>query len=255
MTNTCKTNEPNFVWQSASQTNRGNVRQYNEDAFIARNDICLWAVADGMGGHKAGDIASQLIIKMLAQLNARANLSSYVDAVDDMLIEANHQLRTLSKRKYNNHTIGSTVAALVAHERHIAYLWAGDSRVYRIRDTTITQLTRDHSEVQNMVDQGLIQAEDAETHPSANIITRALGAADTLHLSVGVEETQNNDIYIICSDGLYRDISDQELFDISLNSSPNQDVSEICDNMMKLALSREAKDNVTTIIVKSTLNL
>ncbi len=238
-----------FRWQSASQTHKGNVRQYNEDSFIARDDICLWTVADGMGGHEAGDVASQLIVEMLQQVSGHANLSSYVDLIDDTLIEANQRLRTLSKENYNNHTVGSTVVSFIATDRHIAYLWAGDSRVYRIRDRQIKQLTRDHSEVQNMVDQGLLMADEAEAHPAANVITRAMGAADSLFLSVGIDETLHGDIYIVCSDGLYRDISDQELFQIARQ----QDVEKICNDMMQLALSREAKDNITTIILKSTL--
>jgi len=239
-----------FFWQSASQTHTGNVRQYNEDAFIARDDIHLWAVADGMGGHEAGDVASQLIVKMLGEIQAHATLSHYVDLVDDTLCAANDQLRQLSRKEYNNQTIGSTVVCLIAIDSHIAYLWAGDSRVYRVRNQHIKQLTRDHSEVQNMVDQGLLTADEAEAHPAANIITRAMGAADALHLSVGVEETLDGDIYIICSDGLYRDISDEELLKMALQ----KDVANICDNMMRLALSREAKDNISTIILKSTIN-
>ena len=240
--------EDEFKWQSASQTDKGNVRQYNEDSYIARDDIFLWTVADGMGGHEAGDVASQLIVETLAKINSHADLSSYVDLIDDTLSDVNTQLRTMSREQYNNHTIGSTVVSMVASDRHIAYLWAGDSRVYRVRNKHIKQLTRDHSEVQNMVDQGLLLAEEAEAHPAANVITRAMGASDALYLSVGIEETLDGDVYILCSDGLYRDISDQELLKMALQP----DINKICDDMMKLALSREAKDNITTIIIKST---
>jgi len=239
-----------FTWHSASQTDKGNVRQYNEDSYIAQDNKFLWAVADGMGGHEAGDVASQLIVKMLGKINPHTELSSYVDLVDDTLIDANTQLRTLSREKYNNHTIGSTIVAVIASDRHIAYLWAGDSRVYRVRNRHIKQLTRDHSEVQTMVDQGLLLAEEAEAHPAANVITRAMGASDELFLSIGVEETLDDDIYIICSDGLYRDISDQELLKISLQN----DIHTICNDMMSLALSREAKDNISVIILKSSNN-
>ena len=239
-----------FLWRSASLTDKGNVRQHNEDSFIARDDINLWAVADGMGGHEAGDVASQLIVELLGKINFHNNLSSYVDLVDDTLIAANNQLRTLSRENYNNQTIGSTVVSMVACDRHIAYLWAGDSRVYRIRNRQIKQLTRDHSEVQNMVDQGLLLAEEAEAHPAANVITRAMGASDSLYLSVGIDEALDNDIYILCSDGLYRDITDRELLQMALQP----DINNICSDMMQLALSREAKDNITTIIIQSTLN-
>ncbi|MDH5257927.1 MAG: protein phosphatase 2C domain-containing protein [Gammaproteobacteria bacterium] len=250
MTQLSSTTKPEFLWRSASLTDKGNVRQYNEDSFIARDDASLWAVADGMGGHEAGDVASQLIVELLSKINPHTNLSTYVDIVDDTLIEANNQLRTLSREKYNNHTIGSTVVCMIASDRHIAYLWAGDSRIYRIRNRQIKQLTRDHSEVQNMVDQGLLLAEEAEAHPAANVITRAMGAADALYLSVGIEETLDKDIYILCSDGLYRDITERELLKMALQP----DINNICSDMMQLALSREAKDNITTIILQSTIN-
>lgn len=242
-------NNTEFQWRSVGLTNKGNVRQFNEDSFITRDDIKLWAVADGMGGHEAGDVASQLIVNMLGQIDGHAELSRYVDLVDDTLSSANQQLRTLSRDKYNNHTIGSTVVCMIASDRHIAYLWAGDSRLYRIRNGQIKQLTRDHSEVQNMVDQGLLLPEEAESHPAANVITRAMGAADALYLSVGIEETLDEDIYLLCSDGLYRDISDQELLQLAMQT----DINQICQNMMQVALSREAKDNITTIIVQSKL--
>ena len=240
---------PTFSWRSASQTNKGNVRQFNEDAYLAMDENFLWSVADGMGGHEAGDVASKLIVDTLKNVKCHSSLSHFVDRVDDALINANQQLRTLSQNQYNNHTIGSTIVSLIASDKHIAFLWAGDSRVYRVRDNKISQLTRDHSEVQNMVDQGLLLPEEAESHPSANVITRAMGASDELFLSIGVDETLNDDIYIICSDGLYRDISDEELRQAALQKN----IDNICSDLMDLALSREAKDNITTIILQSKL--
>jgi len=235
-------------WQAAMLTNSGNVREYNEDSGLVKTQNQLWVVADGMGGHEAGDVASKMITQTLDNIVPSNDFTQYLDQVDDALISVNQQLRVLARDKYNGRTIGSTVVAMIAHSHYIAYLWVGDSRIYRVRNRQITQLTRDHSEVQNMVDQGLLNAEEAELHPAANVITRAIGASDNLYLSVGIEETENEDIYILCSDGLYRDISDAEL----LQLSESEDVSTICENMMRVALSREAKDNVTVIITKST---
>ncbi len=235
-------------WQAAELTNPGNVRDYNEDSGLVKTQNQLWVVADGMGGHEAGDIASKMIIQALDNITPSNDFTQYVDQVDDALTTVNQQLRILARDKYNGRTIGSTVVAMIAQSQYIAYLWVGDSRIYRVRDKQITQITRDHSEVQNMIDQGLLNAEEAESHPSANVITRAIGAADTLHLSVGVEEAEDEDIYILCSDGLYRDISDAELLQLSLAG----DEKTICEDMMRVALSREAKDNITVIIVKST---
>jgi len=245
-------NDKNFDWITSQLSHSGNVRTYNEDACMTRSDIPLWAVADGMGGHEAGDVASAKITGALNEMQSALQLNDYVDKIDDTLILVNSQLRDLGRDKYNNRTIGSTVVCMVANRNYIAYLWVGDSRLYRIRDHKITQLTKDHSEVQNLVDQGLLRAEDAESHPSANVITRAIGASDDLYLSVGVDETQDNDIYILCSDGLYRDMTEVELLNIC--DECDLQPEEITNKLMQTALSREAKDNITMVVTKSILN-
>ena len=241
-------NDRIIKWQAAKLSNPGNVREYNEDAGLAKTQDRLWAVADGMGGHEAGDVASQMIMQSLEKIIRVDDLVQYLDAVDDVLSDVNRQLRILGRDKYHGRTIGSTVVAMIADERFIAYLWAGDSRIYRIRNQRISQLTRDHSEVQNLVEQGLLEPEEAEAHPAANVITRAIGAADNLYLSAGVEEIENGDIYILCSDGLYRDVSEQEL----LQFCNSGNTKTICSDLMRIALSREAKDNITLIVTKST---
>ena len=233
-------------WQSAEITHSGNVRQYNEDACLILENPALWVVADGMGGHEAGDVASNLIMQELKQTTSTSDLTSFINNVDDTLISVNQTLRTMAKEQYDNKTIGSTVVTMLAKDKHIAYLWAGDSRLYRIRDQQMTRLTSDHSEVQNLIDQNLLLPEEAESHPSANVITRAIGAVNSLYLSVGVEEVLNNDIYLLCSDGLYRDITEEELLKHSLQKEPSQ----ITQDLMNLALSREAKDNITIVVSK-----
>jgi len=237
-------------WQSSKITHKGNVRDYNEDACLILEEPELWVVADGMGGHEAGDVASNMIMEELQHIPVASQLSEFVDSVDDSLMSVNQNLRTMAREKFNNHTIGSTVVAMLAFKNFMAYLWAGDSRLYRIRDQAIEQITTDHSEVQNLIDQGLLLPEEAETHPSANVITRAIGASDNLYLSVGVEQIEDNDIYLLCSDGLYRDISEKEMLELALRG----DVTSTCSDLMSLALSREAKDNITIIVAKSMLS-
>lgn len=247
--NSVNTNNNLTQWQSAEISHPGNVRNYNEDACLILEQPLLWVVADGMGGHEAGDVASNLIMQEMKHLNPVANnstsqLSEYIDNIDDTLSTVNQKLRTMAREQYNNRTIGSTVVTMIAHENHIAYLWAGDSRLYRIRNQQMTRLTTDHSEVQNLIDQNLLLPEEAESHPSANVITRAIGAVDNLYLSVGIEKIQHDDIYLLCSDGLYRDITEEELLAHSLQKSPQQ----ITTDLMNLALSREAKDNITIVV-------
>jgi len=233
-------------WHSAEITHPGNVRDYNEDACLVLKQPLLWVVADGMGGHEAGDVASNLIMQELKQLKPTAKLNDFIDNVDDKLNAVNHNLRRMAQEKYNNRTVGSTVVTMLACDKFIAYLWAGDSRLYRIRDNQLSRMTTDHSEVQNLIEQNLLLPEEAESHPSANVITRAIGAVDNLYLSVGLEKVMNNDIYLLCSDGLYRDITEEELLKYSLQKSPTQ----ISNDLMSLALSREAKDNITLVVTQ-----
>ncbi|MDX1810839.1 MAG: protein phosphatase 2C domain-containing protein [Gammaproteobacteria bacterium] len=235
-----------LIWQSSQYTHQGNVRNYNEDACLIRKDMDLWAVADGMGGHEAGDVASNMIMEKLKLVIPHDNLAVLVDRIDDALIDVNSMLRELGQEKYNNRTIGSTVVSLCAVDNHLAYLWAGDSRIYRIRNHEIKQLTKDHSEVQNLIDQGLLRPEEAEFHPSANVITRAIGAVEEPYLSTGVETALPNDIYVMCSDGLYRDITEPEILQLAASQNPEK----ICQDLMALALSREAKDNITIIVAR-----
>lgn len=236
-------------WRSAQKTHPGNVREYNEDACLVLENPGLWVVADGMGGHEAGDVASQLIVEALQSISHAKRLNDIIDNIEDKLIEVNQRLRTIAKSRYNNQTIGSTVIAMAAIDDFIAYLWAGDSRLYRVREQTIEPLTTDHSEVQNLVNQGLLSPDDAESHPSANVITRAVGATENLFLSVGLEKVRHKDIYILCSDGLYRDLKEDEL----LKLAQQDDVNKICEETMSLALSREAKDNITLVISQCTV--
>ena len=191
-----------------------------------------------------------MITDALNQLSPSNDLSSLIDKIDDTLINVNRQLRIMGRDQYNNKTIGSTVVCMTSHNDYIGFLWAGDSRLYRVRDNQIQQLTRDHSEVQNLIDQGVLRPEEAESHPSANVITRAIGASNQLYLSTGIDSVNDGDTYILCSDGLYRDIKDHELLQLALQPY----AEDICKDMMQLALSREAKDNITIIIAKCQIN-
>lgn len=240
-------NSVNITWKSAKFSHKGNVRSFNEDSCLVRDDIHLWVVADGMGGHAAGDVASNMITNSLEKLPSENKLSNLIDKVEDTLIGVNSTLLQMAKNQYQGRTIGSTVVSMVSIGEFIAFLWAGDSRIYRIRDGKIQQLTRDHSEVQSLIDQGLLRPEEAEFHPSANIINRAIGATEFPYLSTGIEKVMNNDIYILCSDGLYRDIKEEEMLQIARIGTPN----DICQDLMSLALSREAKDNITIVVARS----
>lgn len=234
-----------FTWRSASGTATGNVRKHNEDAVLERPDTGLWAVADGMGGHNAGDVASNAIVAALSGVPRHARPSQLLDEVEDRLHAVNQQLYTASMRSGSG-TSGSTVAMLVALERHVLSIWAGDSRIYRRRGRQLAQITRDHSEVQEMLDEGVISSASAARSDASNVITRAVGGADELFLDVAVTELCDGDCYLLCSDGLYRELSDKVL----LRTLGRKDPNSACAVLLSQALSGACKDNVSAIVVR-----
>ncbi|MHB8424367.1 MAG: PP2C family protein-serine/threonine phosphatase [Gammaproteobacteria bacterium] len=236
---------PALHWNSFGITNVGAVRKINEDAFLNRPDLGVWAVADGMGGHAAGDVASQIVVDRLAQLPANSGLSTLIDAAEDRLLEANRKLLTLAMRQ-KERTIGSTVLALVARGRHAACLWAGDSRLYRIRGRHIEQMMQDHAMVEDLVASGLITREEAADHPQANRITRAIGAMPSLFMDIELFTIRPGDIYLLCSDGLYKELSNDEIIK-TLNNN-----EQAVDKLIMFALERGARDNVTVVTVRFT---
>ena len=236
-----------FQWSSAGRSHVGMVRVINEDACLALPERGLWAVADGMGGHEAGDIASQMVVETLQQIAPPAGWAEFREAVREVLCEVNQRLREESAQRYQNRTIGSTVVVLIAYETQCACLWVGDSRIYRLRDGQLQQLTRDHSHVQELVDQGLIAPEEAHRHPLANVITRAVGSADDLQVDEVVHPLHSGDLFLLCSDGLNKTVSDEEIARLLDHSDHN--CQEAVKAFIHLALMRDANDNVTTVVV------
>lgn len=222
----------------------GKVRKLNEDSCLDRADIGLWVVADGMGGHAAGDLASQLIVNTLAKVPQPAKLSTFVESVEDGLLAANKRLVAMSGE--TKQTTGSTVVALLLHGEHAVYMWAGDSRLYRLRDGKLTQLTTDHSQVESMIEQGLISREEASGHPAGNMVTRAVGASENLFVDLDMTAVQPGDRYLLCSDGLDKHVADREIEKILGQGLPKEAAQKLID----VTLSRGAIDNVTVSVVE-----
>ncbi len=234
-------------WTSHATTHVGKVRQINEDAYLDRTDIKLWAIADGMGGHHAGDVASSNIVDALNNIKPAHKLSAFVTEIEDKLLEVNDKLRILAAEHEDNRTIGSTVVVMLAENDHCAIMWAGDSRAYRQRNDEFVQLSKDHSQVEEMIDRGILQRRDAESHPASNIITRAVGATDQLYVDVDIDEVHSGDTYLLCSDGLYKHVSEEEIAEILEKS----EVSEICQTLVDLTLQRGAVDNVSVVVIRA----
>ena len=243
-----KPNEMNntYTCTSFGISDVGKARKHNEDSMLDRPEVGLWVVADGMGGHAAGDVASQMIVSSLKKVHEGVTLNRYIDDIEDRLIKVNQQLIEKANASKKKSTIGSTVVAMLAYDKYCIYIWAGDSRLYRLRDSEIRQMTTDHSQVEQYVERGLISREEAAVHPHGNMITRAVGATDDLFLDMDIQEMEVNDRYLLCSDGLTKHIMDLELEEILHEEG---DPEQTCRTLIDLTLERGAGDNVTAIVV------
>ena len=231
-------------WQIASQTHVGKVRAINEDALLVVKDYPLLAVADGMGGHQAGEVASQMIVDDLADLHLESALEQAQAQTERALLNTNQKIVEYRARELRGQTVGSTVVTMLAKKDRAVCIWAGDSRLYRIRDNSIEQLTEDHSHVAELVRDGLITPEEARNHPSSNMITRAVGVADELALSVKSLTVCPGDTYLLCSDGLYGEVDEAEILQTVLSA----DVYRSSVQLLNRCLQRRAKDNITFIL-------
>ncbi len=222
------------------------VRKLNEDACLENASHCIWAVADGMGGHDAGDYASRSVVNALSTLPESKSLGSMVESVRTQLQTVNTHLAD-EARKRQVQLIGSTAVVLLAFGQHAVVVWAGDSRAYRYRSAELEQLTRDHSQVQELVIQGRITPEQAVHYPGSNIITRAVGVAHELRLDSEMFEVQEGDHFLLCSDGLYNEVSDEEIEEALAVG----DCKYSCDLLIERALARGARDNVTVVVIRA----
>jgi len=239
-----------MVFKSSAVTHVGMVRKVNQDSFAERADIGVWAVADGMGGHEAGEIASAMVTDHIKSLPSNAKLSDMIAAVEECIQAANLQLVEQAASYDSQRVPGSTVVVLIISGNQGALVWAGDSRIYRRRDQQVEQITRDHSHVQDLVEQGVILESDAESHPMANVITRAVGISDPLELETKLIEVRSDDQFLLCSDGLSRLVTNEELESMMAN----RDSKEVAQSLLHTALVRGARDNVTLICVKNCPN-
>ena len=240
-----KNNTKSFSWTSCGKTNVGKARKLNEDSMLVKPEAGMWVVADGMGGHEAGDVASQMVVSALKEVPEGISLEKYIDDIEDTLIGVNKKLIEIANQGEKPTTVGSTVVVMLAYEKFCAFIWAGDSRLYRHRNGKLVQLTTDHSQVQLYVEQGLITKEEAENHPQSNMITRAVGASENLVLDVDMQEMEKGDRYLLCSDGLTKHITDLDFENILAKG----DIEKKCNELIDLTLARGAKDNVTAILI------
>jgi serine/threonine protein phosphatase PrpC len=239
-------NQSAFIFDAGSATHPGKVRPRNEDSCLVRTDAGLWAVADGMGGHEAGDLASQLIISELDTISAEGSAIRLLEETESRILRANRQIIEIGRQR-GGAVIGSTVAILLISEDHYACIWAGDSRVYLVRRNTIQQVSRDHTEVEEMLASGAVTALEAENWPN-NVITRAVGVQDDPELDIVTGAFEDCDIFVLCSDGLTKHVTDDEI----RRCVSSQDAQTSSAALVDLALERGGLDNVTVVVVRPT---
>jgi serine/threonine protein phosphatase PrpC len=227
-----------------SVTHTGMVRERNEDSCLVRTDIGLWAVADGMGGHEAGDMASQIVVRSLDGIADPASSAELLQECEERIFRANQEIMDLSSAR-NGTIIGTTAAILLLREEHYACVWAGDSRVYLIKNGSIGQVSRDHTEVEELVAGGALSREDARNWPN-NVITRAVGVAPDLELEVVTGPVASGDIFVLCSDGLTKHVHDDEI----LEQVTSRNAQASCEAMLDLALERGGTDNVSVVVIR-----
>lgn len=226
-----------------SRTHIGNVRASNQDSFINQgNKYTLFGVADGMGGHNGGDIASQMAVLMLGRVLEGAKPAEVLlrGAVEEVnLLIYNEQLKDEVLRG-----MGTTLTVLWEDDERLLLGHVGDSRCYRVRHGKIEQLSQDHSMVAQLVRDGIVTKEQAKTHPYRNVITRAVGTSETVDVDITVLDKRRGDRFLICSDGLYEYITEEEMLAL-LQYSPADHAADV---MLNKALELGGKDNITLLI-------
>lgn len=235
-----------ILWVCSSATNVGTVRKVNEDALLERPEIGLWSVADGMGGHDAGNVASRMVVESLGDLQKPEGLSDYVTSIENSILDTNQRLLEYSEIMLDGRIVGSTVVGLMIYGQMGVCFWMGDSRLYRYRRQELVQLSRDHSQVSELLQSGAITEAEAVNHPESNVITRAVGTSDEPYIDMDVFDVQIGDTFLLCSDGLYNAV-DKETIIGHLNGN---DTGAMVSGLIDSALKNGASDNVTVVAIK-----
>ena len=233
-----------FRWTSAALTDVGLVRSRNEDSFLAQPARGVWAVADGMGGHAFGDVASRMVVEAIDALPAPDNMAQFVAAARARIVSANQQLRDEAAAR-RVPVMGSTVVALLACGHEAACLWAGDSRIYLYRNGRLQQLTRDHSQAEEFRARGVAPWLDVPPAIS-NMITRAVGAAEELEVDALTLAVRDGDMLLLCSDGLSNPVDEHGI----AGALAGGDCAQAAQSLVAQALANGGRDNITVVVVR-----
>lgn len=233
-------------WVSASATHVGCVRKVNEDSLIALPDKQLWCVADGMGGYEAGDKASRMVTDSLSTCVLSTRLDECAEQIEHQLHQANQTIMDYAQTLGHEPICGSTVCGLSIHGQVGLVFWAGDSRLYRVRRGEIEAVTRDHSQVEEWLQQGYMTPQEAINHPESHVITRAVGAYADFWLDMNIIDLHVGDRLILCTDGLYNTVGFEQFHKIMSTCL----VEQAPEKLIQSSLSAGASDNVSVIVIE-----
>jgi serine/threonine protein phosphatase PrpC len=244
-------------------THVGRQRQHNEDAFLVENDAHLFLVADGMGGHAAGEIASRIAVDSISEfiLHTKEDDGTWPHAYDEhyrrstnrlmaALRMANTRVLEAMRKDARLRGMGTTVVAALADEEMVSVAHVGDSRAYLIRDGQLSRITNDHSWVFEQVQAGMLTEAEAEKHPLRNVITRALGGALQVTPDASEIIAKPGDVVLLCSDGLTGMVPESEI--LRIVTAADGDLEQACRQLIDAANERGGLDNVTAVLVRAT---
>ncbi len=247
---------------AAAQTDVGQRRRENEDSFCIAAELGLYVVADGMGGHAAGEVASRLAVRTirewigkyaqgeatLAAADAPQSGSKEAAWLVSSIQHANRAIFDLAAARSEYSGMGTTIVAALTHDRFITLAYVGDSRIYRVRGGKIVQVSRDHSVVQQHLDQGILSAEEAHRAQYRHMITRALGLKEHVQVDLTQIPVSPGDVLLLCSDGLSDLVKDDEIRTVITSNAT--DLEKSCRTLIERANSKGGDDNVTTLLVR-----
>lgn len=232
---------------AALRTDVGRVRKQNEDAAYMDEERGIYVVADGMGGHLAGEVASQMAIDAIKHMAQRHHAAS-ISVLRDTVCTAHEAIFAHARKNQNCSGMGTTISAMWRGGRYMYIAHVGDSRIYRLRGGELEQITQDHSLVEELVRARIITRAEARNHPRRNIITRALGTPGENAPDMLATDVKKGDLWLLCSDGLTGMVSDEEITDV-LTGDESLDIK--ADTLIKMALAAGGRDNVTLILCRS----
>ena len=236
-----------LLFRSESRTHTGAVRTTNQDALLALDALKLWAVSDGMGGHGGGETASALIVDRLRILADAPSSEPLERQAEKALHDANAELCARNAAATPPSDMGATAAVLGVEGNRFFCLWAGDSRVYRIRSGSLTQFTHDHRLVQEMIDAGVLSEIDALGHPQRNVITRALGIEHPLKFDKCRGEVESGDVFVLITDGVSGICTADDIVAVVCDTA----IERAADELSEICLRRGSPDNFTLILTEA----